>query len=63
MNNSDMPKSNRPTPSRKDNAQRAPAPQTKKRAWVPPAFEQVALKDSLNGTGDYLPDDLITLAS
>lgn len=63
MNNYDMPKPIRPTPNRKDNAQRTPALQTKKRAWITPLFEQVALKDSLNGTGDYLPDDLITLAS
>lgn len=58
MNNLDMPK-----PNHKDNAPRQPAPQVKKRAWVTPAFEQVALKDSLNGTNDYLPDDLITLVS
>ena len=63
MNNSDMPKPNRPMPNRNDHAQRTLTPQAKKRAWVTPVFEQVALKDSLNGTGDYLPDDLITLAS
>ena len=36
---------------------------SRKRAWVTPTFEKVALKDALNGTGDFLPDDLITLVS
>lgn len=43
--------------------QTLPVRQPKKRVWVTPAFEQVALKNSLNGTGDFLPDDLVTFVS
>jgi hypothetical protein len=44
-------------------SQTAQQPQPQKRAWITPAFDQVALKDALNSRDNVLANDGISQSS